>query len=200
MKLFKRMKKVLLLGLIVVCMGVLPVITAFAEEAIPEGTFAPDPAQGETVPLDETEPVDTYVPETDPVPEETYPPETVPEETYPPETQPEETVPEETYAPETTSPQGAGIVENTTYDVNQLPTLVDSTQVAEELPKAIGADADSGGVSYVGGIVCWIAVGISVAVIFAFLISTKGRNKAGIGRYESGNKIGGKRYSDNTRY
>lgn len=200
MKFFNRMKKVLLLGFIVICMGVIPVITAFAEEVTPEDPYAPDPAQEDTVPIVETDPIETYAPEPDPEPEETYPSETQPEETYPPETQPEETKPEETYAPETTSPQGGGVVENATYDVNQLPTLVDSTQVAEELPKAIGADADSGGVSYVGGIVCWIAVGISVAVIFAFLISTKGRNKAGIGRYESGNKIGGKRYMDNTRY
>ena len=72
-----------------------------------------------------------------------------------------------------------------TYDVNKLPTLVDSTQVAEELPTAIGADED-GGVSFVGGVVCWIAVIISACVIIAFLLSTKvkGKNMGKFKRYQ----------------
>lgn len=79
------------------------------------------------------------------------------------------------------------------YDVNELPTLVDSTQVAEDLPTAIGAD-DDGGVSFVGGVVCWVAVGISACVIVAFLLSTKGKGKSGVGRYDRGTKYNNGRY------
>ena len=87
-----------------------------------------------------------------------------------------------------TEPETEPVTENytePTYDVNKLPTLVDSTQVAEELPTAIGADED-GGVSFVGGVVCWIAVIISACVIIAFLLSTKvkGKNMGKFKRYQ----------------
>ena len=87
-----------------------------------------------------------------------------------------------------TEPETEAVTENytePTYDVNKLPTLVDSTQVAEELPTAIGADED-GGVSFVGGVVCWIAVIISACVIIAFLLSTKvkGKNMGKFKRYQ----------------
>ena len=101
-----------------------------------------------------------------------------------PETEPET---EPATEPET-KPETEPVTENytePTYDVNKLPTLVDSTQVAEELPTAIGADED-GGVSFVGGVVCWIAVIISACVIIAFLLSTKvkGKNMGKFKRYQ----------------
>lgn len=101
-----------------------------------------------------------------------------------PETEPET---EPATEPET-EPETEPVTENytePTYDVNKLPTLVDSTQVAEELPTAIGADED-GGVSFVGGVVCWIAVIISACVIIAFLLSTKvkGKNMGKFKRYQ----------------
>ena len=99
----------------------------------------------------------------------------------------QETVTEPDTEPET-EPETEPVTENytePTYDVNKLPTLVDSTQVAEELPTAIGADED-GGVSFVGGVVCWIAVIISACVIIAFLLSTKvkGKNMGKFKRYQ----------------
>ena len=121
-----------------------------------------------------TEPV-TQEPVTEPVTEPVYTePETEPETE--PATEPE------------TEPETEPVTENytePTYDVNKLPTLVDSTQVAEELPTAIGADED-GGVSFVGGVVCWIAVIISACVIIAFLLSTKvkGKNMGKFKRYQ----------------
>ena len=121
--------------------------TAFAEEVVTEPVTEPVA----------TEPVYTE-PETEPETEPATEPETEPETEH--ETEP--------------------VTENYTepaYDVNKLPTLVDSTQVAEELPTAIGADED-GGVSFVGGVVCWIAVIISACVIIAFLLSTKVKGKS----------------------
>ena len=143
-------------------------------------------------------PVETVAPATEaPVTEEpeTLPPETEAPETETPETEPEYTEPYQE-EPEVTQ----AWTEPQTYDVNELPTLPESNEIAEDLPTAIGADSDSGGVSLVGGIVCWIGVGVSLAVIIAFLLSTRGKNKVGIGRYESGNKIGGHHYQNNIRY
>ena len=135
--------------------------TAFAEEVVTEPVTEPvatEPVTQEPV----TEPV-TQEPVTEPVTQEP-----VTEPVTEPETEP---VTENYTAP--------------TYDVNKLPTLVDSTQVAEELPTAIGADED-GGVSFVGGVVCWIAVIISACVIIAFLLSTKvkGKNMGKFKRYQ----------------
>ncbi|MDY4813226.1 MAG: hypothetical protein SO152_05175 [Ruminococcus sp.] len=160
-----------------------------------------------------TESPETLPPETEaPVTEE---PETLPPETEAPVTEEPETLPPETEAPETEAPETEpeytepyqeepevtqAWTEPQTYDVNELPTLPESNEIAEDLPTAIGADSDSGGVSLVGGIVCWIGVGVSLAVIIAFLLSTRGKNKVGIGRYESGNKIGGHHYQNNIRY
>ena len=140
--------------------------TAFAEDVVTEPVTEPvatEPVTQEPV----TEPV-TQEPVTEPV-------------TQAPETEPV------TQAPET-EPETEPVTENytePTYDVNKLPTLVDSTQVAEELPTAIGADED-GGVSFVGGVVCWIAVIISACVIIAFLLSTKvkGKNMGKFKRYQ----------------
>ena len=115
-------------------------------------------------------------------------PVTEPVATEPVYTEPE-TEPETEPATEpVTEPETEPVTENytePTYDVNKLPTLVDSTQVAEELPTAIGADED-GGVSFVGGVVCWIAVIISACVIIAFLLSTKvkGKNMGKFKRYQ----------------
>ena len=86
-----------------------------------------------------------------------------------------------------------------TYDVNELPTLVDSTQVAEDLPTAIGADTNTGGVSMIGGIVCWVGVLIAVAVILACLFSTRGKAKSSAGRFESGNKLNKSSYGGKYR-
>ncbi len=219
MRIFIKVKKAIILAIVVLCFSVFPLTAVMAEEVIPQETAPVETAPVETLPP-ETAPPETYPEET--YPEETYPEDTTPQETYQEETYYEETDPVET-EPETqpeenpeTQPEnnendqpenqenteeaGGWIGETPTYDVNQLPTLVDSTQIAEDLPTAIGADSESGGVSYVGGIVCWIAVGVSAAVIIAFLLSTKGKNKSGIGRYESGNKFGGNRYSDNIKY
>ena len=133
--------------------------TAFAEDVVTEPVTEPvatEPVYTEPKTEPETEPATE--PETEPVTE--------------PETEPETEPVTENY----TEP---------TYDVNKLPTLVDSTQVAEELPTAIGADED-GGVSFVGGVVCWIAVIISACVIIAFLLSTKvkGKNMGKFKRYQ----------------
>lgn len=143
--------------------------TAFAEDVVTEPVTEPvatEPVTQEPV----TEPV-TQEPVTEPVTQE---PVTEPETE--PATEPE------------TEPETEPVTENytePTYDVNKLPTLVDSTQVAEELPTAIGADED-GGVSFVGGVVCWIAVIISACVIIAFLLSTKvkGKNMGKFKRYQ----------------
>ena len=141
--------------------------TAFAEDVVTEPVTEPVA----------TEPVYTE-PETEPETEPATEPETEP--VTEPETEPE-TEP-------VTEPETEPVTENytePTYDVNKLPTLVDSTQVAEELPTAIGADED-GGVSFVGGVVCWIAVIISACVIIAFLLSTKvkGKNMGKFKRYQ----------------
>ena len=137
--------------------------TAFAEDVVTEPVTEPVA----------TEPVYTE-PKTEPETEPATEPETEPETE--PVTEPE------------TEPETEPVTENytePTYDVNKLPTLVDSTQVAEELPTAIGADED-GGVSFVGGVVCWIAVIISACVIIAFLLSTKvkGKNMGKFKRYQ----------------
>lgn len=153
--------------------------TAFAEDVVTEPVTEPvatEPVYTEPKTEPETEPA------TEPVTEPVTEPETEPE-TEPvtePETEPA-TEPE-------TEPETEPVTENytePTYDVNKLPTLVDSTQVAEELPTAIGADED-GGVSFVGGVVCWIAVIISACVIIAFLLSTKvkGKNMGKFKRYQ----------------
>ena len=144
--------------------------TAFAEEVVTEPVT--EPVATEPV---ATEPV-TQEPVTEPVTQELVT-EPVTEPIYTePETEPETKPATE---PET-EPETEPVTENYTepaYDVNKLPTLVDSTQVAEELPTAIGADED-GGVSFVGGVVCWIAVIISACVIIAFLLSTKVKGKS----------------------
>lgn len=155
--------------------------TAFAEDVVTEPvteSVATEPVTQEPV----TEPV-TQEPVTEPVTQEPVTePETEPKTE--PETEPET---EPATEPET-EPETEAVTENytePTYDVNKLPTLVDSTQVAEELPTAIGADED-GGVSFVGGVVCWIAVIISACVIIAFLLSTKvkGKNMGKFKRYQ----------------
>lgn len=157
--------------------------TAFAEDVVTEPVTEPvatEPVTQEPV----TEPV-TQEPVTEPV---TQAPETEPV-TQAPETEPVTQAPETEPATEPeTEPETEAVTENytePTYDVNKLPTLVDSTQVAEELPTAIGADED-GGVSFVGGVVCWIAVIISACVIIAFLLSTKvkGKNMGKFKRYQ----------------
>ena len=145
--------------------------TAFAEDVVTEPVTEPvatEPVYTEPKTEPETEPATE--PETEPVTEPVTEPETEPE------TEP------------VTEPETEPVTENytePTYDVNKLPTLVDSTQVAEELPTAIGADED-GGVSFVGGVVCWIAVIISACVIIAFLLSTKvkGKNMGKFKRYQ----------------
>ena len=153
--------------------------TAFAEDVVTEPVTEPVA----------TEPV-TQEPETEPKTEPATEPVTEP--VTEPETEPEtepKTEPETEPATEpVTEPETEPVTENytePTYDVNKLPTLVDSTQVAEELPTAIGADED-GGVSFVGGVVCWIAVIISACVIIAFLLSTKvkGKNMGKFKRYQ----------------
>ena len=153
--------------------------TAFAEDVVTEPVTEPvatEPVYTEPETEPETEPATE--PETEPVTEPETEPETEP--VTEPETEPA-TEPE-------TEPETEPVTENytePTYDVNKLPTLVDSTQVAEELPTAIGADED-GGVSFVGGVVCWIAVIISACVIIAFLLSTKvkGKNMGKFKRYQ----------------
>lgn len=177
-------------------------LTAFAEDI----AVVTDPPVETVAPATEapvTEAPVTEAPVTEaPVTEapETLPPETEAPETEAPVTEAPETEPEYT-EPSPEEPQATQAwTEPQTYNVNELPTLPDSTEVAEDLPTAIGADSESGGVSLVGGIVCWIGVGVSLAVIIAFLLSTTGKNKAGIGRYESGNKIGGHHYQNNIRY
>ena len=161
--------------------------TAFAEEVVTEPVTEPvatEPVATEPVTQEPvTEPV-TQEPVTEPVTQEPVT-EPVTEPVYTePETEPETKPATE---PET-EPETEPVTENYTepaYDVNKLPTLVDSTQVAEELPTAIGADED-GGVSFVGGVVCWIAVIISACVIIAFLLSTKvkGKNMGKFKRYQ----------------
>lgn len=144
--------------------------TAFAEDVVTEPVTEPvatEPVYTEPKTEPETEPATE--PETEPVTEPETEPETEP--VTEPETEP--------VTEPVTEPETEPVTENytePTYDVNKLPTLVDSTQVAEELPTAIGADED-GGVSFVGGVVCWIAVIISACVIIAFLLSTKVKDK-----------------------
>lgn len=153
--------------------------TAFAEDVVTEPVTEPvatEPVYTEPKTEPETEPATE--PETEPVTEPETEPETEP--VTEPETEP--------VTEPVTEPETEPVTENytePTYDVNKLPTLVDSTQVAEELPTAIGADED-GGVSFVGGVVCWIAVIISACVIIAFLLSTKakGKNMGKFKRYQ----------------
>ena len=153
--------------------------TAFAEDVVTEPVTEPvatEPVTQEPVTEPKTEPA------TEPVTEPVTEPETEPETE--PVTEPET----EPATEPVTEPETEPVTENytePTYDVNKLPTLVDSTQVAEELPTAIGADED-GGVSFVGGVVCWIAVIISACVIIAFLLSTKvkGKNMGKFKRYQ----------------
>ena len=157
--------------------------TAFAEDVVTEPVTEPvatEPVYTEPKTEPETEPATE--PETEPETEPVTEPETEPETE--PVTEPET----EPATEPVTEPETEPVTENytePTYDVNKLPTLVDSTQVAEELPTAIGADED-GGVSFVGGVVCWIAVIISACVIIAFLLSTKvkGKNMGKFKRYQ----------------
>jgi hypothetical protein len=188
----KALKKISAVMAIVIIMLIVPLTVVYAETEPVNNDYDPDTQVTEAVTYEpETEAV-TYEPETEAV---TYEPETE-AVTYEPETEAVTYEPETeavTYEPETeavTYEQYTEAVTYATHDVEVLPTLVDSTQVAAETPKAIGADAESGGVSFVGGVVCWICIGVAVAVIFAFLLSTTGKAKAGIGRYESGNKLG----------
>lgn len=188
------MKRILVLTLAVFVMMLISFGTVYAEEV--------DPAEPETVITYEPE---TIAPETEPVPETEIEPETIEPETVAPETEPETFEPEtevETEVVTETEPETEYYQEETqpvTYDVNKLPTLVDSTQVAEDLPTAIGADSNSGGVSKIGGIVCWIGVAVAVAVILACLFSTRGKSKSGVGRFESGNKFGSSNYGGRYR-
>ena len=169
-----NIKKFSIIVVIMTLFCVMSYTTAFAEDVVTDPVTEPvatEPVTQEPV----TEPI-TQEPVTEPV---TQAPETEPV-TQAPETEPA-TEPE-------TEPETEPVTENytePTYDVNKLPTLVDSTQVAEELPTAIGADED-GGVSFVGGVVCWIAVIISACVIIAFLLSTKvkGKNMGKFKRYQ----------------
>ena len=181
MKFLSHLGKIILITASALILTMCSLSTAFAED----------------IPV--TDPPETFAPATEaPV---TEAPVTEPQVTEPPVTEAPETEPVYTEpAPQETQEATQEWTQPQTYDVNKLPTLPDSTEVAEDLPTAIGADSESGGVSLVGGIVCWIGVGVSLAVIVAFLLSTTGKNKAGIGRYESGNKIGGHRYQNNIRY
>lgn len=150
-----NIKKLSIVLAIATLFCVMSFTTAFAEDVVTEPVTEPVA----------TEPV-TQEPVTEPKTEPATEPVTEPE----------------------TEPVTEPVTENytePTYDVNKLPTLVDSTQVAEELPTAIGADED-GGVSFVGGVVCWIAVIISACVIIAFLLSTKvkGKNMGKFKRYQ----------------
>lgn len=189
--------KIFLIIPAVLIFSMLSTITAFAEPVLDDPAPVTDNA--------ETEPLATEPPATEPP--ATEPPATESPATEPPATeQPAETQPATETVPVTQAPATKPAEEDPvatvppTYDVNELPTLANSTEVAEDLPTAIGADNESGGVSMIGGIVCWIAVGISSIIIIAFLLSTKGRSKSGIGRYESGNKIGGHNYKTNIKY
>lgn len=200
MKSLSHLGKIILITASAIVLVVCSLSSAFAEDipvTDPPETVAPvTEAPVTEAPVTEapvTEAPVTEAPET--LPPETYAPETEPPVTEAPETEPVYTEP---YQEETEATQAW--TEPQTYNVNELPTLPDSTEIAEDLPTAIGADSESGGVSLVGGIVCWIGVGVSLAVIIAFLLSTTGKNKAGIGRYESGNKIGGHHYQNNVRY
>ena len=201
MKFLSHLGKIILITASALVLVLCSLSTAFAEDipvTDPPETFAPATEAPVTeAPVTEapvTEPPVTEAPET--YPPETYAPVTEEPVTEAPETEPVYTEP----APQETQEATQAWTEPQTYNVNELPTLPDSTEVAEDLPTAIGADSESGGVSLVGGIVCWIGVGVSLAVIIAFLLSTTGKNKAGIGRYESGNKIGGHNYRNNIRY
>lgn len=176
-----NIKKFSIIVVIMTLFCVMSFTTAFAEDVVTEPVTEPvatEPVYTEPKTEPETEPATE--PETEPVTEPvTQAPETEPV-TQAPETEPA-TEPE-------TELETEPVTENytePTYDVNKLPTLVDSTQVAEELPTAIGADED-GGVSFVGGVVCWIAVIISACVIIAFLLSTKvkGKNMGKFKRYQ----------------
>ncbi|MCI6653326.1 MAG: hypothetical protein MSH11_07965 [Ruminococcus sp.] len=201
MKFLSHLGKIILITASALILTMCSLSTAFAEDipvTDPPETFAPA-TEAPVTEAPVTEPPATEPPVTEPP--ETLPPETAPPETEPPVTEAPETEPVYTEtAPQETQEATQEWTQPQTYDVNKLPTLPDSTEVAEDLPTAIGADSESGGVSLVGGIVCWIGVGVSLAVIVAFLLSTTGKNKAGIGRYESGNKIGGHRYQNNIRY
>ena len=203
MKFLSHLGKIILITASAIILVLCSLSTAFAEDIV----VVTDPPAETVAPVTEapvteapvTEPKVTEPPVTEPqetLPSETAPPETEPQVTEAPETEPVYTEP----APQETQEATQAWTEPQTYNVNELPTLPDSTEVAEDLPTAIGADSESGGVSLVGGIVCWIGVGVSLAVIIAFLLSTTGKNKAGIGRYESGNKIGGHNYRNNIRY
>lgn len=220
MKFLSHCGKILIITMTAFVFVLCSLSSAFAEDipvTDPPETFAPA-TEAPVTEAPVTESPETLPPETEaPVTEE---PETLPPETEAPVTEEPETLPPETEAPVTEAPVTEAPetepeytepyqeepevtqawTEPQTYDVNELPTLPESNEVAEDLPTAIGADSESGGVSLVGGIVCWIGVGVSLAVIVAFLLSTTGKNKAGIGRYESGNKIGGHRYKNNIRY
>lgn len=182
-----NIKKFSIILVIATLFCVMSFTTAFAEEIVTEPVTEPvatEPVATEPVTQEPvTEPV-TQEPVTEPVTQEPVT-EPVTEPVYTePETEPETKPATEPETEQETEP----VTENYTepaYDVNKLPTLVDSTQVAEELPTAIGADED-GGVSFVGGVVCWIAVIISACVIIAFLLSTKvkGKNMGKFKRYQ----------------
>lgn len=176
-----NIKKFSIIVVIMTLFCVMSYTTAFAEDVVTEPVTEPvatEPVYTEPKTEPETEPATE--PETEPVTEPV---------TQAPETEPVTQAPETEPATEpVTEPETEPVTENytePTYDVNKLPTLVDSTQVAEELPTAIGADED-GGVSFVGGVVCWIAVIISACVIIAFLLSTKvkGKNMGKFKRYQ----------------
>lgn len=176
-----NIKKFSIIVVIMTLFCVMSFTTAFAEDVVTEPVTEPvatEPVYTEPKTEPETEPATE--PETEPVTEPV---------TQAPETEPVTQAPETEPATEpVTEPETEPVTENytePTYDVNKLPTLVDSTQVAEELPTAIGADED-GGVSFVGGVVCWIAVIISACVIIAFLLSTKvkGKNMGKFKRYQ----------------
>ncbi|MBQ9673386.1 MAG: hypothetical protein IJV39_02040 [Ruminococcus sp.] len=165
---------------------------AYTEAVEPQTEYIPEEPQTEATQPEITEP-ETVEPETEYIPP-TEAPTQAPETEY---TEPETDEPETVFTePLTEGNNYIDYVEEqpTTRDLSQLPTLMDSTEIAEKLPVAVGADSENGGVSYIGGIICWICVGVAVSVILAFVLSTTGKGRSGIGRYDSGDKLGGTRY------
>lgn len=155
-------------------------------EPEPETEYIPET---EPVAEPETEPIEIY---TDPDPVEEEVTEDIQEYTEP-DPEPVATEPlTESYETEEeqqwTLPENiAGYIEDYTLPTDneylnkilKLPTLMDSTEPAEELPQDFGADSENGGVSYAGGIVCWVCVGVALIAVLGFVISSTGRRLGG---------------------
>lgn len=101
----------------------------------------------------------------------------------------------------------AGEVETSTVprETEPEPTYrapLPSLETEVEIPEAIGSAKEENEPNLFWGFVCWICIGVGIAVILAVLLTTKtgAYRSGGKKRYSSGDKISGKQRLLNDKY